>query len=75
MKLIDSGYLLKASYPFEGRERYDLSNGNCYLQKNQHSYYGIGQGAIVKIFDSENRLYADWGNGPTVEVIPAPKKG
>jgi hypothetical protein len=69
MKEVDSGLLTKASYPYKDHERYDLSNGNSYLLKAVHSYYGVNEGATIKIYQDKDRLVADWGNIPLLEVI------
>jgi hypothetical protein len=69
MKEVDAGYLIKSSYPYKNHKRYDLNNGNSYLLKANHSYYGVSQGAVIKIYQEELRLLADWGNIPLLEVI------
>jgi len=68
MEIVDNGYLITASYPFQGHERYDLNNGNSYLSKAMHVSFGVNQGAVIKIYNSKNALLADWGNVPLVEV-------
>jgi hypothetical protein len=66
---VDSGCLIKASYRYKNHERYDLNNGNSYILKASHTYCGISQGANIKILNDNNRLVADWGNIPLLEVI------
>jgi hypothetical protein len=66
--IYDSGILISASYIYKDHERYDLNNGNSYLLKMPFTSCGVNQGAFIKIFKDQDKLVADWGNIPLMEV-------